>query len=333
MNNYGIFTISIDLELAWGVCDRPIKPSTRHKILLERDIVRSILNLFSKYDIRATWAIVGHLFLTECNWEGDKVHPEISRPITKNLKRDWFFQHPKNHADPLWYSCDIIEWIRNASPKQEIGSHSFCHIKYCERSTNPKAVKADIKRAKKLHEAFNLPFEAFIFPHNIVGYKSLLAKAGVLVYRGNSPIWYNFIPSYSIRCLLDSIYFLIRVPSPTVMAMVDETGMVNIPESMLLSGRNGVRSLVSSRRTIKRGIDGLNRAVERGEIFHLWFHPYNFTNKKDKQFYVLEAFLKYAQRLRENGQLEILTMRDIQRKTVETKFKKNNKNIQNVKRS
>jgi len=212
----------------------------------------------------------------------------------------------------------MVELIRKASPKQEIGSHSFCHIPYHEGSTNCNAVRADIKIAKKLHEAFNLPFEIFVFPRNIVGYRNLLAKAGIRVYRGNSPRWYNSIPSFSFRRLMDFIYFLFRVPPPTVKATVDETGMVNIPECMLLFGRNGGRSLVSSRDLIRMGLAGLNRAVKRGEIFHLWFHPSNFAYKIDKQFYSLEAILRYAQRLRENGQLEILTMRHIQRRTVET---------------
>ncbi|MFB0559699.1 MAG: hypothetical protein ACETWM_00515 [Candidatus Lokiarchaeia archaeon] len=309
--NCGIFTISIDLELAWGMCDKPIKPSTRHAIQLERGIVRQILNLFSKYDVRATWAVVDHLLLTECNWEGDRFHPEISRPITKNLKRDWFFQHPKNQDDLLWYGRDIIEWIRNASPKQEIGSHSFCHIPYHEGSTNCNAVRADIKRAKKMCEAFDLPFEIFVFPRNIIGYRNLLAKAGICVYRGNSPRWYNSIPSFSFRRLMDFIYFLFRIPPPTVKATVDKTGMLNIPECMLLLGRNAVQSLVSCGSLIRMGIAGLNRAVKRREIFHLWFHPSNFAYKTDKQFYVLETILRYAQHLRENDQLKILTMKDI----------------------
>ena len=318
MKSRGVFTISIDLELAWGMCDKPIKPSARYMINFERKIVQRILDLFSKYDIQATWAVVAHLLLTECKWEGERVHPEINRPITKNLKYDWFFQHPKNHNDPLWYGSDIIGWIRNSSPKQEIGSHSFCHLPYHEGITNRNAVRADIERAKKLHEVFDLPFEAFIFPYNVVGYRNLLSKAGICVYRGKSHRWYDSIPCRSFRRLLNLIYFLIAVPPQTVTATFDELGLVDIPDSMFLLARTGVRGLVSSRNLIKMGIMGLNRAVKAGKIFHLWFHPLNFAYKTNKQFYVLESILRHAQHLRERGQLDILTMKDIQRITART---------------
>ncbi len=59
---------------------------------------------------------------------------------------------------------------------------------------------------------------------------------------------------------------------------------------------------------VAKGIAGLQRAVERGEIFHLWFHPRNFSYKTAKLFAVLEAILEHAHRLRSNGQLDIVPM-------------------------
>lgn len=310
MPDKGIFTISIDLELAWGICDKQITKSIRDTLGLERQIIRRILELFAQYDIRVTWAIVGHLLLSKCDWKTGLVHPEIIRPNSNN-KRDWFFQHPKEPNDPLWYGRDIIEWIKTATPKQEIGSHSFCHILYHETMTNRDTVKSDIKMAKKLHEASGLPFETFVFPRNIVSCKELLAEAGIRVYRGESRRWYNSVPSHSLQRLLNFIHILFAVSPVTVRALVDETGMVNIPDSMLLIGRNGLRGLVSSRNLIKMGQAGLNRAVKKREIFHLWLHPFNFVYKTGQQFYVLESILRQAQCLRLNGQLEILSMRDI----------------------
>jgi len=311
MKNCGVFTISIDVELEWAMHDKPTQLSSHCAIKLEREIVQRILRLFSKYDIRATWAVVGNLLSTESNWGGEKANPQNSRSITGDIKRECFFQHAENYDEPLRYGRDIIEWIKNASPRQEIGSHSFCHISYNEARTNRDAVRADIASAKKVHKALDLPFEVFIFPYNMVGYRDLLSKAGVSVYRGVSRRWYYSIPCCSLQRLLNLLYFIIAVTPPTVTPIVDETGMVNIPDSMLFSARGGCRSLVSSKSLIKRGLAGLNRAVERGEIFHLWFHPSNFVYKTDEQFYVLEAILKDAQRLKESGQLEILTMGDI----------------------
>jgi len=312
----GTFVISIDLELAWGTCDRPIQPRARHAIELEREIIRRLLDLFSNFNVRATWAVVGHLLLTECTWEGDIVHPEISRPIARNLQRDWFFQHPKDQNDPLWYGRDIIDWILDASPKQEIGSHSFAHILYDESITHLDAIRSDVETAAQLHEDLGLPFEVFVFPRNAVGALDLLSKAGVTVYRGNTRRWYKFFKPRPVGRLLNLLQFLFGVTPPTVAATTDENGMVNLPDSMLLFSQAGIRGLIPSRSLIRMGIAGLNRAVDRKEIFHLWFHASNFAYNSDKQFHVFETILRHAERLREDGLIEFLPMGDIRKKTV-----------------
>jgi peptidoglycan/xylan/chitin deacetylase (PgdA/CDA1 family) len=316
MKSRGTFTISIDLELAWGICDKPIGLDTSAALMREREMIQRLLGLFSSYNVKATWAVVGHLMLAECDWENETVHPEFSRPVIKNQKRDWFFQHPKSRNDPLWYGRDIVEWIRNAVPQQEIGSHSFCHVPYDEVTTEFDTVRQDIERARELHKTLKLPFEIFIFPRNRLGHRELLAQAGVRAYRGNTHRWYYSVPSKSIRRLFNFLYFVLPIPPRTVRATVDETGMVNIPDSMQFFSRQGSRSLVSPRNLTRKGVVGLNRAVARGEIFHLWFHPANFAYGSESQFHVLETILKRASQLRENGQLEILTMGAIQQRTI-----------------
>jgi hypothetical protein len=59
------------------------------------------------------------------------------------------------------------------------------------------------------------------------------------------------------------------------------------------------------------GRAGVDRAVERREIFHLWFHPSNFVHKMDEQFQVLEEILRYAHELRKKNQLKNLTLGDV----------------------
>lgn len=313
MKNCGILTISIDVELAWGFCDKIIQTRIRNAIQRERDIVRRLLTLFAQYDIRATWAVVGHLLATQCDWSNGQVHPEIERPLTDKNERDWFFQHPRNHDDPLWYGRDMVEWIRTACPTQEIGSHSFCHLPYCEKSTRRNAVKADISRARALHNAHGLPFEVFIFPRNIVGYRDILAEAGVRVYRGHAPGRDAGVSFRPLRRLLNFFSFFTTKAPATVSATVDDVGMVNVPDSMLLSSRHGLRKFIPSRQLVAMGRAGLDRAVDRGEIFHLWFHPSNFADKMDNQLSILEDILRYAQELRSGNQLKVLTLGDIQR--------------------
>jgi peptidoglycan/xylan/chitin deacetylase (PgdA/CDA1 family) len=305
----GVFVISIDLELAWKACDRPLTDRYMQTVGRERDIVKAILDLFSAYRISATWALVGHLLLSECEWSGGLVHPEIPRPVIKNENRDWFYQHPPaGDHDSLWHAFDIVDTLKKVQPKQELGSHSFCHLPYSESRTNRQAVQADIERAKGLHEAHGIPYHAFVFPRNQVGFKDLLARSGIRVYRGLTHRWYYSIPSdYLIRLFNLSRFYLGLTPR-TVRPYRDTYGMINVPDSVLFIGRDGLRRFISPRKLTRTLISGLDRAVRRREIFHLWFHPSNFAFRSEEQIGILESVLKYADQLRGQGVLDILTM-------------------------
>ncbi|HHX96667.1 MAG TPA: hypothetical protein GX687_04295 [Clostridia bacterium] len=59
----GVFVLSLDTELAWGMRDKP-KAVVRNKRYYEKThkVINEILNLMINYNISATWAIVGKLF-------------------------------------------------------------------------------------------------------------------------------------------------------------------------------------------------------------------------------------------------------------------------------
>lgn len=89
----GVFTISIDTELAWGSIHHP-DPETYRDYSQERQVVDSLLKLFEKYQIAATWATVGHLFLNECHLESGGKHKEVMRPRYPWFDGDWFDADP-----------------------------------------------------------------------------------------------------------------------------------------------------------------------------------------------------------------------------------------------
>ncbi len=111
--------------------------------------------LFGKYDITATWAIVGRL-----------------------LERKHVYPAPFD--EDVWYAPDVIERIKNALPRQEIGSHSFDHI-YFYSATSGEAA-ADIAQARRVHEEHGLEFTSFVFPRNYVAHTDRLAQNGIKVY-------------------------------------------------------------------------------------------------------------------------------------------------------
>ena len=59
--NKGVFCISIDLELLWGRKDLNHE-NFIWQVKKERAIINKLLEIFKKYKIPATWAVVGKLF-------------------------------------------------------------------------------------------------------------------------------------------------------------------------------------------------------------------------------------------------------------------------------
>ncbi len=314
----GGFVISIDLEIAWGRPERPPTAGRRRALEREREIVDRLLALFARYGVRASWAVVGHLLLDGCARDRPLVHPEIPRPVVPNERTDWFTAHPARDGDPLWYGRDLVERIRAASPPQEIGSHSFCHLLYAEDRTCIEAVRADIEAARRCHAASGLPFSTFVFPRNVVGFRRLLAEAGIGAYRGRPAGAQAPIRWRAARRVLTFLYFLSPLPARTVEAFRDETGMVNVPQSMALYQRSGLRRLVSGRALAAKATRALERAADRRRIFHLWFHPESLAHATRTQLATLETILRHAQRLRDAGRLEIVTMDDVRARVTGT---------------
>jgi len=308
----GIFTISIDYESAWGYADYELTFADKERILNETDIVRRLIFLFEKYDIPATWAVVGHLIDRGCPWDGDLPHPEYKRPIHKEEKSDWFRNHPQknDYTNSLWFDAEnLISQIRQSSANHDIGSHSYGHILYDEEITDEESVKADLKNLGRVHRVHDVPLTSFIFPRNKEGYYQLLKINGFTTYRGNSPKSYDKYSGLKKR-----FYHLLDYVSPKGRTSLPDTkifGLVNIPDSMLLIGRNGIRSLIRPIHILRKAKNSLRRAVNKKEIFHLWFHPSSFSYDTETQFMIFENILKEAKELQNKSEIEILTMEHI----------------------
>ncbi|HXU08573.1 MAG TPA: hypothetical protein VN743_06220, partial [Blastocatellia bacterium] len=78
---HGVFTISIDFELIWGTRDLFGAERFRAACEIEREeVIERLLELFTQFNVSATWCVLGHLFLNQCREEDGAKHPEIVRP-------------------------------------------------------------------------------------------------------------------------------------------------------------------------------------------------------------------------------------------------------------
>ena len=282
----GTLCISIDLELAWGVWDRPTREYLRLCAERERDIVRRLLATFQRYEVAATWAIVGRL-----------LDGRAPAPV------------PSAEGRRIWYAPDVVDAIRRTVPTQEIGSHSFAHI-YCAHATRD-AMRADLDAARTLHARHGLAWSAFVFPRNQVAHVDLLLEAGLRVYRSRNAGWAAGARARtgSMAGRLANLFEnMLPIAPAAVSPRIVAGGLVELPGSMLLLGRSGARRLVRPGVAGRRARLGMRAAARCGRLFHLWFHPSNFYYQTDTQFDVLDGVLRAAALARERGELDIRSM-------------------------
>jgi peptidoglycan/xylan/chitin deacetylase (PgdA/CDA1 family) len=278
----GKLTISIDLELAWGVWDHLTPEDLKMAEAAERPICTALIDLFERYQVPATWAVVAAL-LDEASSD----------------------RHPGPKA--CWFAPDIVERLVKTSAGHEIGSHSGRHI-YFDTSDAAEA-REDLAFAKSVHRANALPFVSFVFPRGAAGHLDAVAAAGLRTFNYADVGWVEAARRAGRRAgqvanLVDKL-----LPIPPRPATVENSGtLVHIPKSMLLMGRNGLRRFVLPGVTRAKMRLGLERARREGGTFHLWFHPSNFYYRREEQLATLAWFLAYAADEASLGRIEICTM-------------------------
>ncbi len=311
----GIFTISLDFELIWGTADLFGVENFRQACEIEREeVVDRLLDLFNEFKIPATWCTVGHLFLENCQSASGEKHPEIARPRHKWHEADWFIHDPCSNevSEPLFYGKSLVEKILGSTVKQEIGSHSFSHIIFGDGGCSVESARTDIAECVKAAEKFGIELNSFAFPRDKVGYLEILSEFGFTTYRGAIPKWYEQGETRSIVKRLAHLWDVITAASPpTVLPEYEPGGLLNIPGSMIFFPMHGIRRYIPMSRRVKRARKGLDLAASEKRIFHLWFHPTNMSFEIDRMFDGLREILEYAEKLREKGELETLSMIEI----------------------
>jgi hypothetical protein len=322
MFDKGVFTISLDFELLWGSFD-----SGKHRKFIShfarngttaldatRKIVDRLLALFQTYDVRVTWATVGHLFLDHCEMQNGVKHADMPRPKHSWFEQDWYTYDPCKDAktEPLWYGRDMVEKILAAEPRHDLGSHSFSHVIFSDAGCTPEVAEAEIRKCVELARSLNVKLESFVFPRNQLGYLDVLHKHGFSITRGSAPFWFFKFRSRTLRRMGHVVDDLFAVTPDCGLPEQSQTGIWITPVSMFLQSMDGPRRFIPAASRIRKGIKGIEQALKEKSIFHLSFHPTeNLCFHTDEMFAVLEKIVGHAARQRDQGKLQVMTMADI----------------------
>lgn len=307
------FVISLDFELYWGVHDRP----EGHFENLEgaRNAVAKMLNAFEARAIHATWATVGLLFADDVE-EARQASP-TNTPRYVRSKYSAYRHLAKNELSHLKFAPNIIQTIAN-TPGQEIGTHTFSHY-YCnEPGQNSDEFAEDLEAACSIAKRKGYTIESLVFPRNQcrAGYLSELRRCGIRSYRGNpnSSLYRarkneDESPVRRAVRLADSYANLSGFHTYSLEERAVEAPY-NFSASAFLRPYSS-KSAVLNEYKLRRILAGIDHAAQRGEVYHLWWHPHNFGKNLEQNMDFLLRILDHVQDVRERFNMASMTMREL----------------------
>lgn len=296
----GSVVISVDAELGWGFHDLDDRPEGR--LANARNGWRTFLDLCDQFQIPATWAVVGHLFLEDCDARHHD-HPSSD---------SWFACERGRECLPrfLRFGDGLIEAIAGARVDHDIGLHTFSHVDFGASTTTPELARKELEASLHAARRFDCEPTSFVFPRNSIGHRQVLLEAGIESYRGPIPFKHS-----SRRAKIAQAISIAR--RPVLQPRIDQYGLVNIPASLYLFGFEGqARNLVEpllGDPVVKQAKLGIDRAVETDGVFHMWLHPNNITG--DAQEDRVRAVLQYLDWQRSETSLTVETMDTVARQT------------------
>jgi peptidoglycan/xylan/chitin deacetylase (PgdA/CDA1 family) len=297
----GVFTVSLDFELYWGVRDTLPLDRYRGNILGAREAIPRILEAFARCGAHATWAAVGFLFFDRKE-ELLASLPEERPAYTRAELSPYPYLHTigaTERADPCHFGRSLLRAIA-AHPGQEIGTHTFSHYYCLEPGQTARAFKADLDAAVAAAAGLGVELRSLVFPKNQCNpaYLGLCRAAGLVAYRGVEASWMyqpeaddRKRPLKRLARLLDQYASLSglnlhELPAATAAEPVD------VPASRFLRPATPGWSRLEPLR-LRRIRTAMTEAAREGKIFHLWWHPHNFGAHTDLNLALLDRVLAH----------------------------------------
>jgi len=304
----GIFTISLDFELFWGVRDHRTLESYGENIRNVHNVVPRLLELFKKYNVHCTWATVGFLFFKEK--EEMISYLPANRPDYSQKEYDPYSYIEQNELEKIYHFAPALIAQIEKTPGQEIGTHTFSHFYTLEKNTTIDQFRSDLQAALRIAKEKGIELKSIVFPRNQYSDEHIKAclQDGIIIYRGNELSGvYKPVSRENENSYRRAIRFLD--------AYIPSAGdIINIPASRFLRPYDPKFKILDKLklRKIKAGI---KFAAKHRLIYQLWWHPHNFGKYMDENFNFLEQVLKFYQQLNREEKIESLNLMEIYLRT------------------
>ncbi len=316
VNNTGVFVISLDFELFWGMWDVSTIEKYGANILGVKQAIPAMLNVFEKYNTEVTFATVGFLFAKNRNELLDSF-PELKPDYTKenyDVYKNGLLNIGNDETDDAYhFGYSLLQQIKKG--KHEIGTHTFSHYYCLEEGQSFNEFDADIKAAVKIAKEKDISISSIVFPRNQINenYLILLKNNGINCYRGNPTSWIYKPRKHSdenvfIRLCRSIDAYLPIFGYNTFVIKKDNEFPINVPGSRFLKPYNKKLKWLEKLK-IKRILNEMTVAAKRNELYHLWWHPHNFGLNTAENIGGLEIILAHYKTLEKKYGFKNYTMK------------------------
>jgi peptidoglycan/xylan/chitin deacetylase (PgdA/CDA1 family) len=307
----GIFTISLDFELHWGVFDkrdRKVREANYKNTL--GIAVPQMLELFSKYDVHVTWATVGSLFAqNEQEWQQFRPAIEPDYETERYNAYKWVRQHgmPEEYNWAHFAPEEVAMILKY--PGQELATHTFSHYYCLETQREKLAFDADLKAAQKAAAKFNTSVRSLVFPRNQVN-PALLKTCldnGIKAVRSNPSGWFWKPVADGGATIVRRLFRTadayiqvgtIRTTYPLSAISVTPGEPLQLPASRFMRPWQPKYDF-ANKMQLRRLCRELRSAAVRKEVYHLWWHPENFGDYPEQNLKNLEVLLQHYKKYKE----------------------------------
>lgn len=315
ISDKGIFIISLDFELYWGIRDKRTIADYENNLKGTGKAIAEILAAFREYDVHATWATVGFLFFKDEESLKKNSPAKLPQYVNQALSPYLYINESRILEAQYHFAPDLIERIREY-PHQEIGTHTFSHYFCLEKPHSPDAFRLDLSAALKTGELVRLRIKSMVLPRNQLNRDILpvLNDLGITAYRGNERSWAyrpagdggnNTISRRAFR-LLDAYLNLSGHHTYPIFEVAREKPY-NMPASRFLRPYSPKLSLFEPLR-LMRIKKAMTDAAENKTIFHLWWHPHNFGANTVQNIRFLRKILIHYEILKRKYGMQSLNM-------------------------
>lgn len=304
----GRITISIEIELGWGIHDRQKYDHLSADGGPERRCLYRLLDACDDYGIPISFDIVGHLLLHSCEGDHSGPYPD-----------GWFDEDPGTdmESDPLFYAPDIAAEIAQRRTDHEICTHTFSHA-VCD-TMPPEVQKQELEHAQRLHERItDEQTESLVPPRHVCPSLDALNDHGIEIVR----IQDDDPASNPVRRFRELLFGPPLVQSPALADGIVETYCTrnqSLTAASLPSGRSpphpAFRWLpVRARQRLHERYlrKATELAIERDSHLHLWCHLFDLND--EYQLPPIESYLAVLDELEQTGAVEVETMAELNRR-------------------